>query len=70
MDEAAQAKLTGLADTAKEDEASQASKDAVNHDDGGQCQPGDQCDDPEYSKHQDQECADACEEPSHDSWCR
>jgi hypothetical protein len=34
MDEAAQAELTGLADTAKKDEASQASKDAVNHDDG------------------------------------
>jgi hypothetical protein len=39
----------------KEDEASQALKDAVNQGDGGQCQPGDQCDDSEYSKHQDQE---------------
>jgi hypothetical protein len=39
----------------KEDEASQAPKDAVNHDDGGQCQPSEKCDDPEYSKHQDQE---------------
>jgi hypothetical protein len=39
----------------KEDEANQAPKDVVNHDDRGQCQPGDQCDDPEYSKHQGQE---------------
>jgi hypothetical protein len=42
-----------------EDEASQAPTDAVNHDDGGQCQPGDQCDDPEYSKHQGQESHDS-----------
>jgi hypothetical protein len=35
-----------------EDEASQAPTDVVNHDDGDQCQPGEQCDDPEYSKHQ------------------
>jgi hypothetical protein len=39
----------------KEDEVSQAPKDAANHNGGGQCQPGDQYDDPEYSKHQVQE---------------
>jgi hypothetical protein len=39
----------------KEDEVSQAPKDVVNHNNGGQCQPDDQCDDPEYNKHQDQE---------------
>jgi hypothetical protein len=39
----------------KEDEASQALKDVVSHDAGGQYQPGDLCDDPEYSKNQGQE---------------
>jgi hypothetical protein len=43
----------------KEDEASQAPTDAANHDGGGQCQPGDQCNDPEYSKHQGQESHDS-----------
>jgi hypothetical protein len=39
----------------KEDKVSQAPKDAVSHDTGGQYQPDDPCDDPEYSKNQGQE---------------
>jgi hypothetical protein len=41
-----------------EDEASQAPKDVVSHDAMGQCQPGDTCDDVEYSKNQGQEWHD------------
>jgi hypothetical protein len=39
----------------KEDEVSQALKNVVSHDTGGQYQPDDPCDDPEYSKNQGQE---------------
>ncbi|WVZ83712.1 hypothetical protein U9M48_030832 [Paspalum notatum var. saurae] len=38
----------------KEDEASPAPKGAKSHDDEGQYQPGDPCDDPEHSKSQNQ----------------
>jgi hypothetical protein len=40
-DDDATEKTTMWTKQRKEDEASQAPKDVVSHDDGGQCQPGD-----------------------------
>ena len=47
----------------KEDETSQAPKDAENHVDEGQYQPGDPWCDPKYNKSQNQESHD-----NHDQW--